>query len=162
MITKFFYIFILFLFFLETSMSQEKMDSDTLRDVNRMPWGIFANNSVQSWEYLTLEGEKIAMNNKSKQIVFRNGKDSLDRYVKRYFYAQKGENYAELNQRIVFTILFDDDLNIIEVRQLFPPFIHGEKEYATIFSEILKETIGMWGKKNENDYYLYVYLTHLF
>ena len=94
---------------------------------------------------------------------FKEGKDSLDRYVKKIYYAPQNYDDIELNQRIVFFILFDEDLNVSEVRQLYPPFGREPKRFRNMFVEIFNSTKGMWIKKVEgDDFYAYVYVTHLF
>lgn len=113
-------------------------------------------------EYITLDGQKVIAHI-AHGVEFNAGKDSLDNYVKKFYYNQEGYDYIELNQRIVFSILFDDNLNIIEVRQLPPRFLRKEECYKKLFINILKSTAGMWHKTIEHkEWYIYWYVTRLF
>lgn len=113
-------------------------------------------------EYITLDGQKVIAYI-AHGVEFNAGKDSLDNYVKKNYYNQEGYDYIELNQRIVFSILFDKNLNIIEVRQLPPHFLRKEECYKKLFTNILKSTIGMWHKTIEHkEWYVYWYVTRLF
>lgn len=113
-------------------------------------------------EYITLEGQKVIAYI-AHGVEFNAGKDSLDNYVKRFYYNQEGYDNVELNQRIVFSILFDKNLNIIEVRQLPPHFLRKEECYKKLFIDILNNTAGMWHKTIEHkEWYVYWYITRLF
>ena len=113
-------------------------------------------------EYVTLEGRKVIAY-VAHGVEFNAGKDSLDNYVKRFYYNQEGYDNVELNQRIIFSILFDKNLNIIEVRQLPPHFLRKEECYKKLFANILKKTTGMWHKTIEHKkWYVYWYVTRLF
>ena len=113
-------------------------------------------------EYITLEGQKVIAYI-AHGVEFNAGKDSLDNYVKRFYYNQEGYDNVELNQRIVFSILFDKNLNIIEVRQLPPHFLRKEECYKKLFIDILNNTTGMWHKTIEHkEWYVYWYVTRLF
>lgn len=148
----------------DTCMSQEKIYCDTLFDMDGIPLSVSCDSSFHGIEYLTLEGEKIIFNETTHlHIEFREGRDSLVRYVKARYYTQDNYDYKELNQRVFFFILFDSNLNIVEVRQLPPFFIHNRIKYEELFKRILKGTYGMWkpiikGK----DWYLYPFITHIF
>lgn len=113
-------------------------------------------------EYVTLEGQKVIAYI-AHGVEFNAGKDSLDNYVKRFYYNQEGYDNVELNQRIIFSILFDKNLNIIEVRQLPPHFLRKEEFYKKLFANILKNTTSMWHKTIEHkEWYVYWYVTRLF
>ena len=121
-----------------------------------------SNDSIcDEWEYVTLNGQYLK--SKLLGVSFKEGKDSLDRYVKHIYYAPENYDDTELNQRVFFFILFDKHLNIIEVRQLNPPFGRDPERFKKMFTNIFKGTNGMWIKKVEGyDFYVYGYSTHLF
>lgn len=142
-------------------MSQEP-NADYLNDVDGHPISCGLQADVKTMEYITLEGQRINayfLNG----VEFNAGKDSLENYVKKFYYNQEGYDYVELNQRIIFSILFDKKLNIIEVRQIPPRFMRKEELYKRLITNTLKGTTGMWRKTIENkDWYVYWYITWLF
>lgn len=141
-------------------MSQE-LESHYLKDVDGNPFGRLLDDNA-TVEYVTLGNKKI-MAYIANGVEFNAGKDSLDRYVKKFYYNQNDYDYIELNQRIVFSILFDKNLNIVEVRQLPHNFLHKEKLYKKLFADTFKKTTGMWHQTVKGkEWYVYLYVTHLF
>ena len=138
-------------------MSQVK--NGFLCDVDTIP--IQGPTSNHEMEYVMLNGCHLTA--RFMGVAFKEGKDSLDRYVKRIYYAPQNYDDTELNQRIIFLILFDKHLNILEVRQLHPPFGRNPEKFKKMFVNIFKGTNGMWIKEVEGyDFYVYGYGTHLF
>ena len=112
-------------------------------------------------EYIMLNGRHLTA--RFMGVAFKEGKDSLDCYIKRRYYAPQNYDDTELNQRVIFSILFDTYLNVLEVRQLYPPFGRDQERFKNMFIDIFKGTNGMWIKEVEKyDFYVYTYVTHLF
>ena len=103
---------------------------------------------IDEWEYITSEGQKLIVN-MPNDLKFKEGKDSLDLYV-RYSYYMQTQFDDGYTQYIRFFILFDKDLNVVEVRQFPPGFTHKEKLTRPLFVEILKSTSGMWHTMTTN------------
>ena len=118
-------------------LAQER--SGYVYDVDSLP--LYKQNAM--CEYVTAAGEKLTAY-LSADLHFAEGRDSLNRYVRRLFYNQEDYDGEEYHQRVYFYILFDRELNIVEVRQIPPQFMHKPREYNRLFSEILKSTSGMW------------------
>lgn len=150
----------LFLTFPIICMSQN-IEDGYLKDVDEKPLNKFLDDKT-SVEYMTLDGRKVIAHI-AHGVEFNFGKDSLNSYVEKHYYNQEDYDYIELNQRIIFSILFDKDLNIVEVRQLPHKFLHKEDCYKKLFVDVLKSTKGMWRKTVEGkEWYVYLYVTHLF
>lgn len=133
----------------------------TLKDVDGKLLLTYSEDSRDSIIYITHDGERLMVTMDGVEPAM--GRDSLNSYVKRRYYAQENYDYVELNQRIYFTILFDEDLNIVEVRQLPPKIVHKGLLYKEFFIDTLKRTTGMWHKTTGNRaWYIYIYATHLY
>ena len=106
------------------------------------------NRHIDEWEYITSEGQKLIVN-VPQDLKFKEGQDSLNQYVRYWYYmlTQFDDGYT---QYIRFFILFDKDLNVVEVRQFPPGFKHKEKQTKPLFVKILKSTSGMWHTMETN------------
>ena len=158
-------VFILSIFMLCGRHCMSQVKNGYLCDVDTIPLCKFIHLSDGSMsddmEYVRLNGRHLTA--RFMGVAFKEGKDSLDSYVKRIYYAPQNYDDTELNQRIIFSILFDKHLNVTEVRQLYPPFGRDPERFKKMFVDIFKGTNGMWTKEVEGyDFYVYTYVSHLF
>ena len=124
--------FVLNLFLLESVFCWSQNRQYNLCDVNGAP--LLGSVSNDSLEFITLDGKLVRLDC-LKSINFVGGKDSLDRLVKQKYYSQKISD-VEQNQRIMFVLLFDEKLKLVEVRQLVWRFLHHHFYYSNLFVRI--------------------------
>ena len=124
---------------------------------------------------ISKQGEKIevdyytaldTINSISINVGFIGGVERLHKYCDSLYYANfSEENYNEVNVRVPYSILLDNELRVREVHilQRLPLYKHDEKyDYDSLIKKILLSTDGQWFKKDkENNWYLYVGLFHL-
>lgn len=76
------------------------------------------------------------------------------------YYNREDYNYDELNALAMFTILFDENLKIKDVRILKRIAYNNNKyDYDSLVKRILWSTEGRWEKEGENSqckWYLYL------
>ena len=98
-----------------------------------------------------------------QRVQFKEGKDSLENFVRKLYYNQENYDYIDINQRVIFVILFDKDLNILEIRQMPPKLWHKQEEYKLLFTKILKSTTGMWETHvADQEWYIYYFIIRWF
>ena len=124
---------------------------------------------------ISKQGEKIevdyytaldTINSISINVGFIGGVERLHKYCDSLYYANfSEENYNEVNVRVPYSILLDNELRVREVHilQRLPLYKNDEKyDYDSLIKKILLSTDGQWFKKDkENNWYLYVGLFHL-
>ena len=124
---------------------------------------------------ISKQGEKIevdyytaldTINSISINVGFIGGVERLHKYCDSLYYANfSEENYNEVNVRVPYSILLDNELRVREVNilQRLPLYKYDEKyDYDSLIKKILLSTDGQWFKKDkENNWYLYVGLFHL-
>ena len=124
---------------------------------------------------ISKQGEKIevdyytaldTINSISINVGFIGGVERLHKYCDSLYYANfSEENYNEVNVRVPYSILLDNELRVREVHilQRLPLYNYDEKyDYDSLIKKILLSTDGQWFKKDkENNWYLYVGLFHL-
>ena len=124
---------------------------------------------------ISKQGEKIevdyytaldTINSISINVGFIGGVERLHKYCDSLYYANfSEENYNEVNVRVPYSILLDNELRVREVHilQRLPLYKYYEKyDYDSLIKKILLSTDGQWFKKDkENNWYLYVGLFHL-
>ena len=124
---------------------------------------------------ISKQGEKIevdyytaldTINSISINVGFIGGVERLHKYCDSLYYANfSEENYNEVNVRVPYSILLDNELRVREVHilQRLPLYKYDEKyDYDSLIQKILLSTDGQWFKKDkENNWYLYVGLFHL-
>lgn len=124
---------------------------------------------------ISKQGEKIevdyytaldTINSISINVGFIGGVERLHKYCDSLYYANfSEENYNEVNVRVPYSILLDNELRVREVHilQRLPLYKYDEKyDYDSPIKKILLSTDGQWFKKDkENNWYLYVGLFHL-
>ena len=124
---------------------------------------------------ISKQGEKIevdyytaldTINSISINVGFIGGVERLHKYCDSLYYANfSEENYNEVNVRVHYSILLDNELRVREVLilQRLPLYKYDEKyDYDSLIKKILLSTDGQWFKKDkENNWYLYVGLFHL-
>lgn len=120
---------------------------------------------------ISKQGEKIevdyytaldTINSISINVGFIGGVERLHKYCDSLYYANfSEENYNEVNVRVPYSILLDNELRVREVHilQRLPLYKY---DYDSLIKKILLSTDGQWFKKDkENNWYLYVGLFHL-
>ena len=122
---------------------------------------------------ISKQGEKIevdyytaldTINSISINVGFIGGVERLHKYCDSLYYANfSEENYNEVNVRVPYSILLDNELRVREVHILQRLPLYDEKyDYDSLIKKILLSTDGQWFKKDkENNWYLYVGLFHL-
>ena len=116
---------------------------------------------------ISKQGEKIEVDYSiSINVGFIGGVERLHKYCDSLYYANfSEENYNEVNVRVPYSILLDNELRVREVHilQRLPLYKYDEKyDYDSLIKKILLSTDGQWFKKDkENNWYLYVGLFHL-
>lgn len=104
-------------------------------------------------------GERICVS--SDDIEFIYGADSLLSYIAGY-YSDPRNNFKEYNRMELFVVLFDENLNIVEVRNTQLPNQDIEAEYFKIINEKIKNTQGLWREKASRKWYYYPILYKLY
>jgi hypothetical protein len=123
---------------------------------------------------ISKEGKKIevdyytaldTINSISINIGFIGGVERLHKYCDSLYYANfNEENYNEVNVRVPYSILLDNELRVQEVHILQGlSYKYDEKyDYDSLIKKILFSTNGQWFKKDKkNSWYIYVGLFHL-
>ncbi|MDR1003548.1 MAG: hypothetical protein LBL97_00850 [Prevotellaceae bacterium] len=103
----------------------------------------------KSFFYIREDGSRIKVHSKAG-IKFNGDRDSLRHYMNNMFYNSPDydPDRAEFNYYEYFVLLFDKDLNVIEVRQQKRQYTTSEY-YDRIFIDGLKKSKGMWHKTIE-------------
>ena len=124
-------------------------------DVDSLP--IFRLDSIDNElivNYYILVKEKV-----SRDIQFIGGYESLSIFCDSLYFNRKDYNHEELNARALYTILFDQNFNIKEVR-IIKRFAYNNLKYNydDLVKKILFSTEGKWIKTNEDNSKWYFYL----
>ena len=107
--------------------------------------------------YYREDGKKIiAYYNRG--VEFNGGRDSLSEYLSEKYVNHPSYDYHEYNMIEYFIILFNKNLDIIEVRIVYRSGYNNKRfYYDSIFVDAIKSTSEMWHKTVENQEW-YVYL----
>ena len=133
--------------------SEKNIRQQAAKDIYGHPIGFLLEDNKNI--YYTEKGKKIITY--IGEIEFNEGKDSLAAYLNDVYYNHPSYNYEEYNMWSLFFILFDKNLNIVEVRIMKRPR-NEEFYYDSIFIEALKSTAGMWHKTVEGkEWYIYLH-----
>lgn len=107
---------IIILFILHNAISQEYKnlysykDNKPLYDMDGLPiW-------TDSLGYITLKGDTIARSNLQSAVCFDKGKDGFSNYIDSCYYNSPMYNYEDFHFSITFHIIFNDNMDIEEVR----------------------------------------------
>ncbi|MCP9610824.1 hypothetical protein [Coprobacter tertius] len=85
--------------------------------------------------------------------LFKGGYEAFTAYCDSIYYNRDDYNYDELNASAIFVILFDENLEIKDVRILKRIAYNNNKyDYDALVKRILWSTEGKWVKKDENDH----------
>lgn len=104
--------------------------------------------------YHTENGEKLIAN--VGGVEFNGERDSLSAYLLSKYIHHPNYNNIEYNVCEHFFILFNEHLDIKEVRIMYRKYANNERfYYDTIFVDALKNTTGMWHKTVENKKWYY-------
>lgn len=91
---------------------------------------------------------------------YKGGYVALTAYCDSMYYNREDYNYDELNALAMFTVLFDENLKIKDVRILKRiAYTNNKYDYDALVKRILWSTEGRWEKENINDpckWYLYL------
>ena len=146
-------IFIGILFGFACCGSHKTNQQQVVKDIQGYPiYSLLKNNKFL---YYTKDGKKLIAD--VGEIEFTGGRDSLSAYLLTRYINHPNYNYREYNVYEYFFILFDENLDIKEIRIMGLKYADRTKFYYDIFIESLKNTIGMWYKKTENKKW-YIYL----
>jgi len=158
MISKFYYI-IAFISFL--CCSSAKTLSDVIKDTDGCP----IIEKVDSTKVYYIKEDGIKMIAYLGGIEFNGGKDVLKELLDSVYYNNPDyHNYSEFNVLENFFILFDNNLNIKEVRVMYRIYADNERYYYdNIFVDALKNTTGLWHKTIENqEWYVYLHRQRIY
>jgi len=130
-----------------------KLKSEIFCDVDSFP--VFRFDTLDNKEvikYYLIKEELVSVN-----IQFAGGYDALTNFCDSLYYNRKDYNYDELNARALFTILFDQDLRIKEIKILKRMAYNNLKyNYDGLIKKILLSTEGQWIKNdNKSKWYFY-------
>ncbi len=88
----------------------------------------------------------------SFNVQFKGGYDSLSAFCDSMYHTRKDYDYEELNARAIYTILFDKDLKIEEIRIIRRIGFDNKKyNYDNLIKKILLSTKGKWIKTKEDN-----------
>ncbi|MDR1004650.1 MAG: hypothetical protein LBL97_06575 [Prevotellaceae bacterium] len=145
MITKYLRYMAVWSYFLISSCGTYQIPKDALYDIEGRPLLYTAGTSQF---YVKEDGTRVKIPLPlKKDIEFNGGKDSLKSYMNHLYYY--GPAYdptlPDFNYNESYYILFDNDLNIIEVRKA-KKRPHASEYYDRIFIDGLKKSKNMWHK----------------
>lgn len=110
--------------------------------------------------YYLETGEKIIATDNG--VEFCEGRDSLSNYLSIKYVNHPNYNWIDYNMRIFFTILFDKDLTIKEVR-VSNRYDKHKYPFEDIFIQELKNTEGKWCKlKPGKEWYYYFHVQKVY
>lgn len=95
------------------------------------------------------------------QVNYKYSRDSLNHYIlQKYYESNEFDPYTEYNEFQYVYILFDGELNIVEVRfikkatDIFP---HKQEPYENIIIDEIRKTKGMWNSISKQSWYIFLY-----
>jgi hypothetical protein len=145
MISRFYHIgmFVLFLICFPCC-SLTKTSSNPIKDING--YSIIEKIDSSKVYYVKEDGVKLIAG--LGGIEFNGGKDALKTYLDSAFYNNPDyHNYREFNVLENFFILFDENLNIEEIRIMYRNYADNKRfYYDSIFVDALKNSSGRWHK----------------
>ena len=149
-----------FLFSIFTSFSQDKVDSirtTIMCDVEGLPVVRFDETKDTMYVKYSISS---SWQDVCNTFHYKGGYGSLTAYCDSMYYNREDYNYDELNALAMFTILFDENLKIKDVRILKRIAYNNNKyDYDSLVKRILWSTEGRWEKEGENSqckWYLYL------
>ena len=129
-------------------------------DVDSLP--VFLIDTInEKYVYFTKNGGEI---NVSMNFQYIGGYQSLSKYCDSIYFNRPDYDHLEYNASALYTILFDNNLKIKEIRILKRIGYDNVKYgFDDLITQILLSTDGKWRKKNNcnNQQYLYVGLFKL-
>lgn len=153
---------IIILFFLHSAISQEHRnlysckDKKVLYDMNGLPiW-------ADSLGYITLKGDTIARSGLLQVVCFDKGKEGFSNYIDSCYYNSPMYNYKEFHCPITFHIIFNEDMDIEEVRLVGPTSSCITPKLHSYLIGCIFKTEGRWiFKKKTHGTYAYVQMCRL-
>ncbi len=106
------------------------------------------NRLILSWKgsdfdscvFITTKGDKIPVD---IEVRYKGGYDSLRAFCDSVYCRIMGNDFQELNEKIQYFILFDDNLHIREIRICKVP-LYINRKYIDIIKRVLLKTEGNW------------------
>ncbi|WP_291528470.1 hypothetical protein [Bacteroides sp. UBA939] len=134
------------------SCTTPRMGSKPIVDINGFV--IIDKVSNKSVFYIRENGERIKC---SKGIEFDGGREALKGYLDSVYYNNPNyHKYSEFNVLETFIILFDEYLNIKEVRIMHRYYADNERfYYDSLFVNALQNTNGKWYENIQNKKWYY-------
>lgn len=135
-------IFITIIVFLLSALAiyGQNAKSNLFRDFDGKP--LLYRNS--NYDYITLSGDTLNLD-VDKDLYFVEGKDSLRRYLRSEYLKFFKRTELEYNTIIFICVLFDENLNIVEVRNYTrSQYGKGMDEINELFRSAIMKTDGMW------------------
>ena len=138
--------------------SEKKIQQQAIKDIYDRPISYLLKDNKDI--YFCEDGKKIIAY--FRGVEFNGGRDSLSAYLNDVYYNHPSYNYEEYYMLSSFFILFDKNLNIVEVRIMKRP--HNEEfYYDNILIEALKSTTGMWHKTvDDKEWYIYLHSQRIY
>lgn len=154
---------IIILFFLQNAISQEYKnlysfkDKKVLYDMNGLPiW-------ADSLGYITLKGDTIARSNLQQMVCFDKGKEGFSNYINSCYYNSPMYNYEEFHCSITFHIIFNEDMDIEEVRLVGSASPYITPKLRSYLIDCVFKTNGQWiFKRKTHGTYAYVQMCRLY
>ncbi|MDL2251920.1 hypothetical protein LJC12_03625 [Odoribacter sp. OttesenSCG-928-J03] len=121
-------------------------------DINEKPLYMYNSDAVDSFTYIRLDGEQLDV---GVDVKYSEGIDSLISYLNYYYFKDYYKD--EVNSLLVFCILFNDKLDIQEIRISKRLGIKTDK-YDDLILKSLLLTKGKWikTKPSPKKWYLYI------
>lgn len=140
--------------------SQNKVQPQFVEDISGYPVSSLSKDGKVI--YYTKDGKKVIAN--VGGVEFNGGRDSLSAYLLQKYVDHSGYNYDEYNVYEHFILLFDENLDIKEVRIINRKHRDNKRSYYdTIFVEALESTRGMWHKTIENKkWYFHIHNQYIY
>jgi hypothetical protein len=117
-------------------------------DVDTMPvFSIYSHDNKVNFDYYFVSKDSVSID-----IQYDGGYKSLSAYCDSLYFCREDYDYTELNARAYYTILFDHDLNLKEIKIIKRlGYDNLEYNYDELIKRILFSTEGRWMKRNNKD-----------
>ena len=153
---------IIILFILHNAISQEYKnlysykDNKPLYDMDGLPiW-------TDSLGYITLKGDTLARSNLQSAVCFDKGKDGFSNYIDSCYYNSPMYNYEDFHFSITFHIIFNDNMDIEEVRLVGSSSSYITPRLRSYLVDCVFKTDGRWiFKRKTYGTYAYVQMCKL-
>lgn len=118
----------------------QNVSSNKVFDMNNHLILSWKGSDFDSCVFVTNRGNKIPVD---LEVRYKGGYDSLRVFCDSVYCRIMGNDFQELNEKIQYFILFDNNLNIKEIRICkVPSYINGK--YIDVIKKVLLKTKGNW------------------